>query len=454
MKNQLSAESTDDFLPPKLNSVGHKLRTAWLNEVLVRQGRSRPWMAIRMPNYAEPHLDQLAKDFAKIEGTIPDDAIATVEATPEKIEAGRTLAGKTANGFGCISCHDISGIRGGGTRGPDLATIHQRLRIDWYTLWMHQPQRLSPGTKMPQNFLDGKSPLTAILKGDANAQIEAMWAYFSQGPGLPLPEGIEPPNHGIIIPVKDRPEILRTFLPEGAGTRPVAVGYPGGVNIAFDTATCRLAYAWAGPFLDASPVWTNRGGRPAIVLGTKFWSAPSGHPWFLTDGEPPRPKGRDTDPAYGAQLPDDALATGPRYVRFRGYTLDEQGYPTFRYSLADSEHHSNHLEISETPRANMSAYASGWRRRFQVQVPQPRTAWFLVATSTDRIRITPQRAFVPQAAGGWHVYELSNTAKWSAVADADNSQRLFFQLPSGRHDMTLKLWSVPTSNEEILRMLK
>ena len=57
-----------------------------------------------------------------------------------------------------------------------------------------------------------------------------------------------------------------------------AVGYPGGVSVAYDMATCRLAYAWSGNFLDASPAWNDRGGSPANLLGPRFWLAPPGCP--------------------------------------------------------------------------------------------------------------------------------------------------------------------------------
>ena len=101
-------------------------------------------------------------------------------------------------GLGCISCHDISGIPNTGTRGPDLATIDQRVRYDWYARWLSQPLRMAPGTRMPQAFIDGNSPLSAVLHGDGDAQAAAMWAYLSLGPGLPLPDGMEPPK-GLIV---------------------------------------------------------------------------------------------------------------------------------------------------------------------------------------------------------------------------------------------------------------
>ena len=281
MKALETSENADDVQPPLLTNVGHKMRTSHLKDVLAGNGRARPWMNLRMPVYGSANVGSLHEQIPMLEGTTTDDTVGKATFTKEKIEIGKALAGKL--GLGCISCHDISGQRGGGTRGPDLATTNQRVRFDWYTRWMNQPQRMAPGTKMPQAFIEGKSLLTNYHDGDGDKQIESLWAYFALGPGLPLPAGLEPPK-GLVIAVKDKPEILRTFMPDNAGTKCIAVGYPGGMNAVFDSSTCRLSYAWSGNFLDLSPVWNDRGGNPARVLGNKFWTAPVGHPWALVEG--------------------------------------------------------------------------------------------------------------------------------------------------------------------------
>jgi len=41
---------------------------------------------------------------------------------------------------------------------PNLALTHQRLRRDWVVQWMLEPQFIQPGTRMPQNFREGRSP--------------------------------------------------------------------------------------------------------------------------------------------------------------------------------------------------------------------------------------------------------------------------------------------------------
>ena len=92
---------------------------------------------------------------------------------------------------------------------------------------------MQPGTRMPQVFTDGKSTIDRIFAGHADKQADAMWAYCAAGGNLPLPDGLEPPSRALAVSARDRPVVLRTFMPE-AGSRAVAVGYPGGVSVAFD----------------------------------------------------------------------------------------------------------------------------------------------------------------------------------------------------------------------------
>src|SRR5207244_2603087 len=222
------ADNSEAVVPPPLTGVGHKLRTPWLKHVLTQAGRARPWMSLRMPQFGEANVGWLPEALTALEGADADSAVHKVPITAAKVAAGRQLIGKS--GFGCVSCHDIAGIPNTGTRGPDLASMDQRVRHDWYRRWLEQAQRMQPGTRMPTVFNEGKSLVTQLFGGDADAQAEAIWAYLSLGGNLPLPEGLEPPR-GLILTVKDKPLILRTFMPD-VSPRSMAIGYPGGVSVA------------------------------------------------------------------------------------------------------------------------------------------------------------------------------------------------------------------------------
>jgi mono/diheme cytochrome c family protein len=469
------ADNGEAVSPPPLTGVGHKLRTPWLKQVLTQTGRARPWMGLRMPQFGESNVGRLPEGLAALDGADPDDNVHQVPLTAAKVTAGRQLVGKIA--FGCIACHDIAGIPNSGTRGPDLALMNQRVRFDWYRRWLEQAQRMQPGTRMPTVFTDGKSLMTNILDGRADAQAEAMWAYLSLGKDLPLPEGLEPPK-GLILTVKDRPVLLRTFMPD-ASPHSVAVGYPGNVAVVFDAADCRLAYAWSGHFLDASPTWTNRGGARAKPLGPTFWTAPPGCPWAVTaSSEPPDFASRAKDPAYGAPLPEGQVYLGPSRLRFDGYVMDKAGWPTFRYRVQKGEDAA--LEVSERLEPLTSSLSAGLARRFTLNVPARAMPWFCAGQTPHTPWIldgggTPlpldlkqgrgeeyaagRLLVLPQDGDRVTVLQLATAlpgAYWDLQRTGSNWQALLrlSAVPEARKiELTVKLWAVPRGEPSLLREL-
>ena len=477
MKALEKLENADDIQPPRLTGVGHKMRTSWLKEVLVGGGRARPWMTLRMPQYGKDCVGTLPEALPALEGTISDDAIGQAEFTADKLTAGRTLAGKS--GHGCISCHDISGQTGGGTRGPDLATTNKRVRYDWYVRWMHQPQRMAPGTKMPQVLIDGQSLLKTVYDGDGAKQLEALWAYFSLGPGLPLPSGMDPPK-GVVVSATDRPEIMRTFMPDGAGTKCVAVAFPSGMNVVFDSAQGRLAYAWSGNFLEMSNVWNSRGGNQAKILGPKFWTAPTGNPWNVADSrESPDFDKQAKNPAYGAPLPDGKTYTGPKAVTFEGYALDLGGNPTFKYRVTPDEGKST-LLVAETPQPAKVTLANGVIRKFAVELPAGKTVWFRAGGSLKEPRVydadgkklalDEAEAEFPATGSTILLPEDGDKATALMLADAPSGTvwrivkrngagfeiliRFAEPKEKAKIGFTLNSWSLPRDDEKLLKGLK
>ena len=167
----------------------------------------------------------------------------------EDIEIGRQLIGRT--GLNCVSCHDIRGIPSIGVRGPDLANVAGRVREEWFHAWLSDPQRFTPGTRMPSVFFGGESAAPQFFDGDPERQINALWAYLSQGPKMELPS-LAPPANAIVpggenprFTPKDRPMIVRGFMPDVAGLRGIALGTPAGTHFAFDSERCVLSAAMA-----------------------------------------------------------------------------------------------------------------------------------------------------------------------------------------------------------------
>lgn len=105
----------------------------------------------------------------------------------------------------------------------------------------------------------------------------------------------------------DRVIVQRCWLPD-ISSRVIAASLPGGVSVAFDAATCRLASAWRGGFLDMQATWTGRGAGPARVVGERFFGAPDGIPLRIG----------------GAANPP---------VRFLGYRIGRDSVE-FRYEIA------------------------------------------------------------------------------------------------------------------------
>ncbi|MCE9566561.1 MAG: c-type cytochrome [Planctomycetes bacterium] len=474
-------ENVDDVRPPLLTGVGHKTRTSWLKSVLTAGGRARPWMGLRMPQYGEQNVGFLPEALAALEGTATDDTVRKVEIGTQKISLGRQIVGKA--GLGCISCHDIGGIPNTGTRGPDLATIKDRVRYEWYERWMHQPLRMAPGTRMPQAFVEGKSTLSTVLNGDPKGQAEAMWTYLSLGMGLPLPDGMEPPK-GLVIAVKERPEVLRTFMND-AGSKAIAVGYPGGINIAFSADQCRLAYSWAGNFIDATPVWANRGGAPAKLLGPKFWSSANGHPWGLTTNPhiPPDFAARANNPAFGLPLPLEParIYEGPQAVQFDGYSLDKDGRPTFRYQLKENPLDAV-LTVSETPIPMKPSVATGFTRKFAIDTPAGYTPWLLAGQTSKEPRIvsvtgekvagldlkaeeptvptTATRVVLPQDGDKAVVLEALDApagSVWRFSPKPGGGYFVMLRMPApklaGKGVFDLVLWSIPKDDDALLKDL-
>jgi len=105
----------------------------------------------------------------------------------ENLEAGKLLTSKDY--FDCFSCHQRGAQKPQGPPegwAPDLALAHVRLSPEWIVKWLHDPQKVMPGTKMP-SFFPGGPP--DVLGGDDEAQIRALRDYILS---LGMPEA--PPS--------------------------------------------------------------------------------------------------------------------------------------------------------------------------------------------------------------------------------------------------------------------
>jgi mono/diheme cytochrome c family protein len=337
-------------LPPTLTDVGAKLTSEWLHALLADGAVSRPYMATRMPQFGESNVHALPRLLASASGVPldPDSSIQTgqgVDSGAIKTDpaVGRILVG--IGGFNCITCHMVAGRASTGTPGVDLATMTRRIRHDYFVRWLLDPAWIRPDTRMSAFFLDGRSGLIAHYDGDARRQIDAIWAYLSQGSSMPMPDGL-PHDGGYELAVHDEPIVFRTFL-DGGATRAIACGFPEQIHIAFDMQRCRLVFAWEGVFIDAAGAWALRAEDRANPLAPPGWSAPEG-PSFVAGVSPPE-QWRDS---------------GFEALHFRGYRLDAARRPILFYDLDAG---GRMIRIEEQPQPLKRDGASGLRRLFFVQ---------------------------------------------------------------------------------------
>ena len=285
-----------DVAPPNLSGIGEKLLAKTLVDVIDGKTRARPWMALRMPTFKPEHVAGLAHSLAATDGVPIDDrresttaggVSSAASASAEQLEIGRQLMGRT--GLNCVSCHDIRGVKSIGVRGPDLANVPRRVRHEWFEQWLLDPQRLAPGTRMPTVFFGGKSAAPQFYDGDPRRQLDALWAYLSQGNRLELPS-LAPPAGAVVAGGEnpryaptDRPLVVRGFMPGTAGLRGLAVGTPQRLHFAFDTERCTLAAAWHGDFAEVGGWYDNGRGSAAEnavkPLGKIIWRGVEGPQW-------------------------------------------------------------------------------------------------------------------------------------------------------------------------------
>ena len=109
---------------------------------------------------------------------------------PQLADAGRKLVGKQG-GFSCIQCHGVGDQKAlAPFEAPaiNFAHVTDRLTREYYDRWVYSPQRVLPGTRMPQFAdADGKTALKDTFGGDAKQQYDAIWNYLLAGPNITPP---------------------------------------------------------------------------------------------------------------------------------------------------------------------------------------------------------------------------------------------------------------------------
>ncbi len=308
-------------IPPELTLTGAKLQPGWLHKVLHEGEAVRPYMITRMPQFGNAALDGLTQLLGEVDKLPPlEFKPPEKESKTEMTNAAHQLLGD--QGLNCIACHNYNGKESPSMKGLDIMTSSQRLQPAWFDQFLRNPAKLRPGIIMPSYWPDGKSAQNEILGGNADEQIRALWNEFSLGRSARDPSGLRAENPELIVTDQTRTYRGRSTV---AGYRGIAIGFPGGMNYAFDAQNGALAAIWPVKFITVG--WRGQGSgnftpaSPAIQLAQDVA--------FLTklpEVWPLRPIRTKEAPIN----PDPTYPSQHGYA-FQGYSIGEKGVPTLSY---------------------------------------------------------------------------------------------------------------------------
>ncbi len=389
-------------IAPPLSHVGAKLTPEWIAEVLLRGKRQRDYVDAAMPQFGDANVGHLVELFGKVDELEPV-VVPKVANILESKNAGYEMIG--TNGLSCIACHEFNGQKSGEMSALDIGRSTERLKKNWFALYMRQPSRFHPTVIMPSFWPDGQSTRPAILGGDTAQQIEALWSYLEDGPRAKKPAGLSRQSNE--LRVGDTTEICRGQSP--VGYRGIGVGYPERINLAFDSGEMALRQLWKGDF---ASVELGRF-RPR---GTDAISFPPGIPFHrLTSLEDNWPYKGKTNHAF----PQD------HGYQFRGYTLDAARRPTFRYQYGDIAVEDFFEDVQG------KAY---FKRTLRFDTPTAQTPFYFRAAAGGKITAPAERTFTADK------LQLRITSDHKGIVrEGENGDVLIpLTLPKGRSTLTLE----------------
>lgn len=196
LANCLACHGQPEGFPP-LEILGGKLKPEWAAKFIAgevsykpraeKHPKGEPWLEMRMPAF-KSRAGFLAPGLAAQHG-YPPQSSSEPPINNELAKIGQKLVGKDG-GFSCISCHGagkLEAMEVFESEGINLAYSSERLLPAYYRRWVRNPLSIDPQTKMPVYFDEGKSPLTEVLAGDAEKQLDAIWEYIRLGSSMPSP---------------------------------------------------------------------------------------------------------------------------------------------------------------------------------------------------------------------------------------------------------------------------
>ena len=245
----------------------------------------------------------------------------------------------------------------------------------------------------------------------SNRWVKPELHLYAEGPGverqrlaipttLPDPEYVEP----LVIRPDREPTMQRSFVQhrEKKKTHCLSVGEPAGLHYVMDLNQGSLLHLWKGDFLEVTPMWHER--------GEDQLAKPVGDVIELS-GEPSLATLAGDNAAW-----PDSITTGDGY-QLKGYQLNDQGQPTFRYQV-------HGVDVRDQTHPDASNRFLTRQLRVKANGPNPTNLWCLLATGN---RITQQ----PDGA-----YSVNDRAYYVEVASTEGSKPLIRQ-SKGREELLI-----------------
>ena len=141
-----------NMLPPALMGEGNKVQSGWLFAYISEPVPIRPWLTLTMPafNLTSKETNDIVKYFQALSGVeIKYHFWKKTLSQTKKNEAKKLF-----ELLKCVRCHSfgIDETVLAGELAPDMSLTKHRLKPGWVRSWLHDPQKLQPGTKMPNYF--------------------------------------------------------------------------------------------------------------------------------------------------------------------------------------------------------------------------------------------------------------------------------------------------------------
>ncbi len=195
------------------------------------------------------------------------------------------------------------------------------------------------------------------------------------------PSGGNSPS-GQLLVAEEEARIYRNFI-QGAGSRAIGVGYPGGLNLAYDANNMRIAMLWLGDFIDAKRHWNGRGQGYQPPAGESVINGPPGVPFAaISNANESWPDSfirKDN-----AQLPP--IQGG--YI-FKGYKLTgEERIPTFRYTFGTLS-----VEDMPSPEGSYDSSDVAFKRSIRIKGEPVKNLYFRAAVGQS-IELTDNNTYL------------------------------------------------------------